>query len=197
MEEKRLFVGIGFSDSFSSQVMTWTKKLRKVADKKEISLRWVPEDNYHVTLVFLGPTPIDRIPSLQKSLEKVALENSIFSLKIRQIGAFPTIEHARVLWLGVQRSQALLNLQSAVEQALQNRPEADDYTPHMSLARLRDAKGCRDLISPFEHVDFGRQEIREIILYQSLQAGAFPVYNKLASFALQPKATLEETDLLD
>ena len=191
MEEKRLFVGIGFSDSFSEQVMTWTKKMRKIADQKEVSLRWIPSDNYHVTLVFLGSTDVSQIINYQLALEKVASQHSFFSLKIRHIGAFPSISQARVIWLGVQRSQALLDLQTAVEHALGVPREEEEYLPHFSLARLRNAKSCRDLVSPFEHVDFGRQEIREITLYQSIQSGPFPVYKKLVSFSLQTKLDSE------
>jgi len=183
----RLFIGIGFESELATQVETWMKKLRKTADKKELDPKWTPKENLHVTLVFLGNTETEARPRIEEALARVAERRAAFALKIRNVGAFPSIEQARVLWLGVQKSQALLDLQSDLEAEL-GLAMSEDYMPHMTIARLRNPKGCRDLLSPFAHADFGRQEVREVILYQSIQAGAFPVYKPLHRFELRGQA---------
>jgi 2'-5' RNA ligase len=181
MPNKRLFVAIGFSEGFRKEVETWMRKLRKTADQKEMSVKWTPPDHFHVTLVFLGNTPEGEIPRLTDALARVASRHRPFELKIRSVGAFPAVEHARALWLGVQRSQALLDLQSDLENELgKSSEETHEFTPHLTFGRLRSPKSCRDLLSPFQHADFGRQQVSEIVLYESLQAGNFPVYKPVA-----------------
>ncbi len=180
MDTKRLFVAIGFSEKFRQSVDVWTKKIRKTADHKEIHLKWTPPDNYHVTLAFLGDTLISDIPKIQEQIHEVAQKHTPFHLKIRGISGFPTVSQARVLYLGVQRSQAILDLQSAMEQALLPPEKVDhEYSPHLTIARLRNPKSCRDLLSPFEHIDLGKQEVTSVALYQSILSNGFPVYEKI------------------
>jgi 2'-5' RNA ligase len=188
---KRLFIGLTFSDNFKKSVEPWVKKIRKNADQKEISLRWTPPTNYHVTLVFLGDTPEDQIPAIEEKMRQVGERNSTFSLKIRNISGFPTLNQTRVIYLGVQRSQAILNLQSDLERELLP-PEKfeDDYAPHLTLARLRNPKSCRDLLSPFEHIDLGKQSVTSICLFSSVLSQGYPIYEVLYRAELTNVITL-------
>ncbi len=187
MSEKRLFVGLGFSKSFAQSVEPWTKKIRKTADHKDISLKWTPPTNYHVTLVFLGNTPEEQIPQIEAKMKEVAQKHAPFSLKIRDIGAFPTLNQARVIYIGVQRSQAILDLQTDLEQALLPNAEPDhEYRPHLTLARLRNPKSCRDLLSPFEHVDLGKQSVMSICLFNSVLSHGYPIYERISEVELNP-----------
>lgn len=193
MAKKRLFIGLGFSEKISKELEPWVKKIKKTADHKELSLKWTPPGNYHVTLVFLGDTDESEIPMIQEKMQSVAQAHTEFSLKVRGIGGFPQISQARVLYIGVQRSQNLLDLQSDLEKEFKNPEEYErEYSPHMTIARLRNPKSCRDLLSPFEHLDLGKQHVREIILFQSVLAGAFPVYERLFEVSLsKPEISLE------
>ncbi|MEZ0392081.1 MAG: RNA 2',3'-cyclic phosphodiesterase [Pseudobdellovibrionaceae bacterium] len=185
MASKRLFIGIHFSEKFANELLPWIKKIRKTADQKEIGLKWTPAENLHVTLVFLGPTSEEQIPDIESKIEAVILKHSTFDLKIRGIGGFPELHRARVIYLNVQRSQKLLDLQSDLERELKDPSEFEpDYSPHLTLARLRNPKSCRDLLSPFEKIDLGKQGVSEVILYESHLAGAFPVYEMLRRFPL-------------
>lgn len=192
MTAKRLFVGLGFSDEFKKSLEPWVKKIRKTADQKDIHLKWTPPSNYHVTLVFLGNVSIEDISLYESKMQEVARKQAPFALKIRHISGFPTLNQSRVIYMGVQRSQALLDLQSALEEELVP-PEKyeNDYTPHLTLARLKNPKSCRDLVSPFEHVDLGRQAVTHIRLYNSVLSRGFPVYEMIseAELAATPKET--------
>lgn len=191
----KLFVGIGFSEEFRTRAGLWLKKVRKTADQKEIGIKWSPLENLHVTLVFLGARAGSDLPEISERLARVASGHAPFHLKVRHVGGFPSIEQARVLWLGVRKSQALLDLQVRLEKELGAFPDEDfDYHPHVTFGRLRSPKGCRDLLSPFQHADFGRQEVREIVLFESVQVGSFPEYRRRASFPLTGAAAPRENE---
>ncbi len=181
MGHKRLFIGLAFSSQFSADLEPWIRKIKKTADHKETNLNWTPKDNFHVTLLFLGDTDEEKIPSLIANMQPIAEKHAAFKLKIRGIGGFPSLQQARVIYLGVQRSQNILDLQSALENALQVPEKFElEFTPHLTLARLRSLKSCRDLVSPFEHIDLGKQNVGEIVLFSSNLHNGLVTYEKLA-----------------
>ena len=65
-------------------------------------VRWVPEENLHLTLKFLGDVEPDRIPKLI-AVSTAKLERVVgFEVMLGGLGAFPNARSARVVWLGVQ-----------------------------------------------------------------------------------------------
>jgi 2'-5' RNA ligase len=122
-------------------------------------------------------------------LQTVAQRFSSFNLPLKGVGAFPSEESGRVLWVGAPAKTALVNLQSGLETELVAHGfEVDErgYRPHLSLARLRNPKNVKDLLSPFVRNKFGEFSVEEILLMESVQARFFPVYKILDRAALQP-----------
>ncbi len=197
MAQKRLFIGLSFSDKFAKDLEPWIKKIKKTADKKETDLNWTPTENFHVTLVFLGNTDEDHIPHIIEKMQVVAKKHVPFKLKLRGLDGFPSLTPARVLYLGVQRSQSILNLQSELEQILQIAPEHESgYVPHLTIARLRNPKSCRDLVSPFVHIDLGKQEVSEIVLFNSVMQGNVVAYEKVFKIGLENDLSSDEISSL-
>jgi len=193
METKRLFIGVGFSDEFIKATEIWVKKIKKSADQKETALKWALPTNYHVTLVFLGDTLIDQIPVIEEKMREAARAHSAFKIKVRGIGGFPTVNQARVIYLGVQRSQAILDLQSDLEGKLLTDDKIEhDYVPHLTLARLRNPKSCRDLLSPFGGIDLGKQSVSSIRLYSSILSNGYPIYELISEIKLKPPTPAED-----
>lgn len=102
-------------------------------------VKWLDATQLHLTLRFIG----DADPSLFQRIrqELAGVEAIPFELSLRGVGRFPPKRDPRVLWVGVDRSEPLLRLQQAVEQALEKcglEPEGREFSPHITLARLRD-----------------------------------------------------------
>lgn len=173
---KRLFVAIKPSLGQIYQLDPVLKKLKKSFDQKEINIKWSPLENMHITLSFLGETELEKIPALKSKIAEVALNFSEFNLKIRDLGAFDHFQRARTLFVDVQRSQPLLDLQSALEQSLGLAPQLE-YYPHMTLGRLRNPNSIESAIGPFKKIDLGKGEISSIFLMESQIHGHFPVYS--------------------
>jgi 2'-5' RNA ligase len=106
--------------------------------------RFVPEENLHLSLQFLGETPAKDVPAIQEAAESCALR-SPFELSWGGLGAFPKLSHARVTFLEVHsENDQLLSLASAVKErlrrALPAKPELVDQRPfraHLTLARFK------------------------------------------------------------
>lgn len=182
----RLFIAIGANDlSFDPEKVL--KKLKVNLDKSGATYRWIPQTHYHITLNFLGETSEEKIPLLREVLRQETLATQPFDLKLDGIGAFPQERSGRVIWMGVQNSIQLRDLQSRCEERLKDfgfMPENKRYRPHLTLARLRSPKQLRDILSPVKNAELGVLHVRELTLFQSKLAGSFPVYIPLEQFPL-------------
>lgn len=107
-------------------------------------LRWAPEAEWHITLVFLGEVGEERVPDLADALGDAAAAHGPLSLAVRGWGAFPVPERASVLWAGVDGDTgALGDLVRDLREAAGScgvRVERRPYTPHLTVARSSPAR---------------------------------------------------------
>jgi 2'-5' RNA ligase len=99
--------------------------------------RWVPPENYHLTLRFIGETPGYRAEEIDIAL--AGLRARGFQLSLSGVGTFAKGGRSTALWLGVERNPQLDHLQNKIETALQRaglEAERRRFQPHVTLARL-------------------------------------------------------------
>ena len=102
--------------------------------------RWVPPENYHLTLRFIGEMPGYRAEEIDQAL--AGLKARAFTLTLSGVGTFNKGGRSLSLWVGVERNPALDHLQSKIETCLQRcglEPERRRFSPHITLARLDNA----------------------------------------------------------
>jgi len=133
--------------------------------------RWVNPEQVHLTLRFIGEVDRVRFDRIKASLSSVV--SPPVTLVLDSVGSFPSTGPPRVLWVGIQRSEALVSLRNQVENALDTagcEAEPRHFSPHITLARLKDVP--RSLVVPYlaEHAGFseGPVEVKEFRLYSSL-----------------------------
>lgn len=99
--------------------------------------RWIEPRDFHITLRFVGDVPEDVASDIDDALRAIAFDP--FDIEIEGVGIFGGAKpHA--LWAGVRPSEPLLKLQARHESAIRRaglKPEVRNYTPHVTLARLR------------------------------------------------------------
>lgn len=184
MKEK-LFVAIGFDSDWSKRLALDVKKIKINLDKAEIEYRWIPSENYHVTMAFLGDIDDSRKLEVIDILKSIASLTSSFELNISGVDAFSSERDARVIFCGVQNKKNLRSLVVDLHQQLGLETE-EEFSPHLTIARLRNSADVKDMISPLRRKDFFKIQVTEIRLYKSFLAGAYPSYKIIESFMLQP-----------
>src|SRR4051794_9893356 len=102
--------------------------------------RWIERDNYHVTLRFIGDIDDGLAREIAEELDTISAEP--FTVRLRGIGAFGGAK-PHVLYVAVAASPELKRLQATHERICQQfglRPESRKFAPHVTLARLKDAR---------------------------------------------------------
>lgn len=190
MAQKRLFIGVGVNSEKQKDLIEVCRKLKVSSSKKELEMKWAPPENWHITVKFLGDVDITLIDELQTAMQSAAEKIQPAKLRASGIGAFPEERHARVIWAGVAKSQALLDLQTEVESEclrLGFAVDLRDFNPHITVARLRNAVSVREMISPFVRKTFSDVELNELVLFESRQNGPFTTYTPLFRVPLVAK----------
>ena len=99
--------------------------------------RWVPTDNFHLTLRFIGEA--NRLQAEEIDLALASLRGRSFQFSLSGLGWFEKNGRVNTLYAGVERNEDLARLQAKVETAL-NRcglaPDRRRFTPHVTLARM-------------------------------------------------------------
>ena len=163
MADPRLFVACDVPE----EARAWA--LRAVQREAFEDARWVPIENQHLTLKFLGGTPEEKVIGVIESCSAVASSNSPRSVGLGELGVFPSLRRVSVLWVGVSDEGGILkDLASGLDDELSRRgwePEKRPYVPHLTLARFKPPQRLRDL--PMLPDDRPTFEIDAIVLYRS------------------------------
>lgn len=101
--------------------------------------RWVPPDNLHVTLRFIGEVDNSRVEDVDAFLATVSAPS--FAMTLSGVGCFERGRKVGAVWAGVEAGPAVGHLHEKVESAVVRagfEPEHRKFKAHVTLARLRD-----------------------------------------------------------
>ena len=146
--------------------------------------RWVPVQNQHVTMKFLGATYPRLVGWVTESVSGAARDQEPFETRVEGLGAFPNARRARVLWAGLDDAgRRLERLAASLDEALAKEfaPEKRAFTPHLTLARFDPPVAIEPLDATFESAAF---PIDRVVLFRSHLRRPAPVYEPIGTFPL-------------
>jgi len=145
----RLFVAIWPTDDVQRAIGAAAASVRRSGD----GIAWVPNENLHVTVKFLGDVDESRIPEIGIALDEACRRVATFDAATGQGGAFPDIGNPRVLFAAIERGGpevALLagKVETAME-AIGFKREERPFHGHVTVGRVRDSRRGVDAAARF------------------------------------------------
>jgi 2'-5' RNA ligase len=177
-----------------------TEPLRKTIGASIV--RWVPSQNVHLTLKFLGDVSATSVEILTQMLRAQADSHSAFDIHISGLGSFPNLKRPRVLFIGIQPPAELEALYRGVEsEATRLGYESDEhgFSPHLTLGRVKqycsasDQQKIRKALEETKVDSLGATQVDSVHLYKSDLKPTGSVYTKLFSAPLQTVIASEAT----
>jgi len=188
----RAFAAIELDAAARSAAAAGIRALRELPGGGGV--RWVREEALHVTLRFLGDVARERLPALQASFAAAAAGHARFELAFSGVQLFPTAARPRAVALGIGPEAPLAALARSFEAAAVAcgfAPETRGFRAHLTLGRLRSARGARSATAPASRFEPARAriaparfEVDHAVLFQSEPCPDGSRYTALSHFPL-------------
>lgn len=196
----RSFIAIDLPDevhrSIQEIVSLVSQRLKKQSPQLESTIRWVPQKNIHITLHFLGDIQKPILEEISRQTQLLTSHLSPFTLHVGGFGVFPKPERPRVIWIGVQTSQELIELHQQLSLIITNCGWTIDKKPfqgHITIGRIKDFHNANirndsstTLLSLNKELSYNisKVNVSQIHIYKSILNPSGARYEKLFSHNL-------------
>jgi 2'-5' RNA ligase len=157
---------------------------------KDERIRWVEENNIHLTICFLGDTEESKINEVSDKLTKALKGVKSFDISCVGFGVFKSVFNAKALWIGIEKSNRLENIYLSVEEVVRSLgfvSEHREFKPHITVGRaklIKDKVRLRNLLNNYKEIEMQKLEISEVCFYESKLTPKGSIYKILAKIPL-------------
>ncbi|MBF0385401.1 MAG: RNA 2',3'-cyclic phosphodiesterase [Candidatus Omnitrophica bacterium] len=146
----RLFIAI----ELNKEIKNLIKEVQNHFINIDSGIKWVRPENAHITLKFLGDTTEEEIKDITTALNEIANSFKPFSVTLSDLGAFPSLKHPSIIWIGAKENPVeMQNLSSNVENRMEqlgfekeNRP----FKLHITIGRVKNHRDISSFVSRLE-----------------------------------------------
>jgi RNA 2',3'-cyclic 3'-phosphodiesterase len=162
-----------------------------------VPVRWVPVENIHLTLKFLGDVSVANLEMLTEILQQVVGSHHEFEISAGGLGAFPQTQRPRVLWIGLSTSPELAAIQREIEvetARLGYASEERPFSPHLTLGRVSRNATTNDLHTIAKVLEgytvgfLGVANVQSVHLFRSDLRPGGSIYTRLFTAPLSGQA---------
>lgn len=191
MSHLRVFIAIEIPPKIQQAIHQATSPL---CAELRASVRWTAPENIHLTLKFLGDIAPAQVDALTAMLHSQADAVPAFEIHAGDLGAFPDVKRARILWIGIRAPAELDALFRGIDAAcirLGFEAEKRRLSPHLTIARVRqdasaaDAQKIRRSLEAATIDSLGAVRVDSVHLFKSDLKRDGAVYTKLFSAPLK------------
>lgn len=167
----RLFYAFTLSDNVRASIVRAGDTLKQVIAPGQI--RWTHPDDLHITALFLGNFPSDKLSLFTETGEHIAANFSPFYLSIGGYGCFPDRGGVRVVWVGGKEAadQTATKIAAKLRQSLPGiKLDQKPFKPHVTLGYAKDNANSNEIRSSAQNLpqpECGRMLIDSIVLMET------------------------------
>ncbi|QQZ10568.1 RNA 2',3'-cyclic phosphodiesterase [Heyndrickxia vini] len=150
--------------------------------------RWVHEEDYHITLAFLGDADNTQLIKAIKLIKESLVSSSSFNIKINHLGIFGREKAPRIFWAGLLESSELARLREIVYESCINvefKLDRKPFNPHITLARKWDDTKQLFSLEKLKEIKVSSLsfQVNQVVLYET-NIETTPKYHKKAVIQL-------------
>lgn len=189
----RAFIAIELPDDIREIVY---RALNPTMNKLAQYVKWVEQNNLHLTLRFLGQIDSNVQEKIKNSLLQVTTAYSPMLFTLNELGVFPNWREPRVLWMGLHVvSGELISLQKEIESIVQKaglKPENQRFHPHITIGRV---KSTNDFVARCwrgtKLPQMPNFWVKDVVIFKSTLLPTGPIYEPIQKFQLSPNSHKE------
>jgi 2'-5' RNA ligase len=187
----RAFIAIDLSKEIIHRLDQVSTQLKGQLVK--LPIRWVPVENIHLTLKFLGDVSDANLEMLTKILTGIVAAHRSFEISAGGLGAFPKIHQPRVIWIGLEVPPELITIQHMLELEtgrLGYTREERPFSPHLTMGRVSrnasvaETQAIGKVLETTKVGFLGATRVKFICLYRSDLNPTGAVYTRIFSAPL-------------
>jgi RNA 2',3'-cyclic 3'-phosphodiesterase len=187
----RAFIAVEIPAQIREAVCKATAHLQKGTGS---AVRWVPMENMHLTLKFLGDVSAANVEMLSQMLRAEADLFHCFDLRFGGLDSFPNQKRPRVIYIGIQAPPMLEALQRGIASAshrLGYESEERSFSPHLTIGRVKqtvtatEQQTIRRALEETRIDSLGTARVDSVHLYKSDLKPTGSVYTRLYSAPLK------------
>ncbi len=132
---KRVFIGIPLGKNISENL----RETLAPFDTFQKSFYWIPQENWHVTLSFIGDVTEESLSEIQKEVSAFVSSQKYFNVYFNAIESFPS-KSPKKLVITMVKNRNLMDLQYGLRNVLKKYIGAQaekSFFPHVSVINLK------------------------------------------------------------
>lgn len=182
----RTFIALELSEELKEGILA----VRRSLEARGVRASWAGPSTMHLTLKFLGDVEEDGLSEIIDGVRRAAATAREFRFEAGAVGAFPSPRRPRVIWVGVEPDDELFDLQEGIERevsALGFPRERRPFRPHITVGRIRDRVGPRDLTGVLAGLEGPREavDVHDVRVMKSTLKPSGAVHEVLATLPLE------------
>ncbi|HKY55342.1 MAG TPA: RNA 2',3'-cyclic phosphodiesterase [Anaerolineales bacterium] len=187
----RAFIALEIPAKVQKDIYHATSRLRSGIGSL---VRWVPAENMHLTLKFLGDISPANVEFLTQLIRAEADSHHCFEIHLTGLASFPSPKRPRVIYIGIHAPAELEALQHAVESGARRlgyESEERSFSPHLTVGRVKqnisasDQQKIRRALEKTKIDSLGTARVDSVHLYKSDLKPTGSEYTKLFSAPLK------------
>ena len=188
MSRIRTFVAIELPDDIRRAINKLVNRLVPISNH----IRWVEQQNMHVTLVFLGDVEDRLVHAVCQAVARACAAIEPFQITVQGIGVFPKPEKPRVIWAGLELGvEELTVLRERVAQELDAASFQFDwkFSPHITIGRVSHGRFDDHAViaksAEYADTSFGEFVVNAVSVISSTLERSGPIYVRLSTAPLE------------
>ncbi len=177
--------------SFIAVEIDATEEIRtfiRDVEATDANINMVDPDKIHITVKFLGDVDEDIVPAIGEKVRFVLEDRGPFVLNLKGVGAFPSLDYMKVVWIGTDEKEEFSEIAHRMEEelvALGFDREQRSFSPHITVGRVKGGRNknrLRAVLDDYREHDFGKQKVNKLKLKKSELKREGPEYTTIKEY---------------